>query len=161
IGGQRAPLLTVAPNLINAQVPFGLGGSSVNVVVENENGSSIPVRVNLVAQDPGIFTVIGGHDPPLPGDVLNIRATGLGSVSPPVADGVAAPSSPPTNTVLAPIVRIGGQVITPSSSTLVPGMVGVYSVIVTVPGNVLGSAVVSLEAQSAGGLLGPPGPVGP
>src|SRR5438552_8181185 len=86
LGDTPAPLLTVSPNLINAQVPFGLGGSSVNLIVENENGSSVPVRVNLVAQDPGIFTVLGEHDPPLPGDVLDIRATGLGSDSPTLPD---------------------------------------------------------------------------
>src|SRR5688572_12945379 len=118
-GSVPVPLLMVSPGQINVQAPFGLSGASVDVVVQNEDGASIPVRVILVAQDPGIISVASTNTPPRPGDTLTIRATGLGSVTPPVADGVAAPSSPISQTVNLPVVRIGGEAVDPVSSVLV------------------------------------------
>ena len=96
--GVAVPLLYVSPGVINGQVPFGLSGALSDVVVQNANGSSLAVRVNLVAQDPAIFSQSGDHNPPLSGDLVSIRATGLDSVSPAVQDGVPSPIA--ANTVL-------------------------------------------------------------
>ena len=58
-GGIAAPLFFVSPTQINAQVPFELpDGSSVDVVVRNENGASAPLQVTLLPQDSGIFYVL-------------------------------------------------------------------------------------------------------
>ncbi len=66
-GGIPAPLLYISPNQINVQVPFEVSGAGVDVIVQNGGASSLPVHVNLVAQDPGIFTIQGGHTPLQPG----------------------------------------------------------------------------------------------
>jgi uncharacterized protein (TIGR03437 family) len=156
-GGIAAPLLYISPNQINVQVPFEVSGAGVDVIVQNGGTSSLPVHVKLVAQDPGIFSIQGGHVPLQPGDVISILATGLGPVVPPVADGVAARSSPQSTTLIPPVVKISGQWLIPTSSTLAVGMVGVYVVTATVPLTTQGSVIVSLEAQ----LSGPTGPNGP
>jgi uncharacterized protein (TIGR03437 family) len=124
-GSVPAPLILVSPEQVNVQVPFGLSGATVDVVVQNEDGASLPVRVNLVAMDPGIISVASANSPPLPGETLTITATGLGSVTPPVPDGAAASFSPISHTVNLPLVRIGGELVEPLSSSLVPGLVGV------------------------------------
>lgn len=93
-GGIAAPLFFVSPTRIDAQVPFELReSSSVDLVVRNENGTSAPLKVIVLIQDPGIFSVlrmgsqIGTSNPILPGDTISIFATGLGPVSPPVPSG--------------------------------------------------------------------------
>src|SRR5580658_5494985 len=58
-GGLPAALLHVSPSQINAQVPFELlDVSTVDLVVQNGNVRSAPLAVTLLAQDPGIFSVI-------------------------------------------------------------------------------------------------------
>lgn len=167
-----APLLYVSPTMVNLQVPFELPESltSVHLVVENENGISAPVQVNLVAQDPGIFAIfdqrgnqVGGANQPRAGDVLTVFATGLGWVTPPVASGLPAPGAPPSSAVLLPVVRINGRDLRAASAILAPGYVGVYIVKVTVPADVQGPVAVSLLPASGAfaGLVGATGPTGP
>src|SRR5689334_25220678 len=58
-GDVPAPVLLVAPNQINALVPFELPDVSVvDLVVENEKGRSVPLKVTLLTQDPGVVSVL-------------------------------------------------------------------------------------------------------
>ncbi len=134
----------------------------MNVVVQNGGASSIPVSVNLVTQDPGIYSIQGGHVPLLPGDVINIYATGLGAVAPPVADGMGAPTAPMSTVLIPPALLISGQSVIPTSSVLAPGMAGIYVVTATVPQTIQGSVIVTLQAQTSGliGITGATGPAG-
>ena len=114
-----APLFYVSPTRINAQVPFELPRSTlaVRMVVRNENGSSAPVWVSLLAQDPGVFSVVkdgvpvSPSNPIQPGESATLFATGLGSVSPPVTSGQPAPFGLPSTVNVPPVIRLGGGIV--------------------------------------------------
>ncbi len=119
-GNIPAPLLYVSPTLVNVQVPFELpqGLGSVDVRVTNENGISTPVNIKVVAQDPGVFSVLTANNvvltPSTPvnaGDTLNILVNGLGDTLPPLASGTPAPVSPVSSSVIAPVVTLNGTAV--------------------------------------------------
>jgi uncharacterized protein (TIGR03437 family) len=111
INGIDAPLFFVAPSQINAQVPFGVTGTSASVQVFNSAGQSEVRNISTKPQSPAIFTIdqtgvgqgvvvfgntatlVGpvrpGTDwrPGKAGDVITIYANGLGAVNPPINDG--------------------------------------------------------------------------
>jgi uncharacterized protein (TIGR03437 family) len=130
-----APLLSVSPGQIVAQVPFELQPGTVAVQVRRGQLVSVPVRVQLESVAPGIF------GPPFlsfpiqtarPGDILAVFGTGLGSVRPVVQSG-SLPSTPLPQTLLLPKVYIGGILAEVTYSGLAPCCVGVYQVNVRVP----------------------------
>src|SRR5204862_4002486 len=86
--------------------------------------------------------------------VTGVQTCALPILIPPVADGAAAPSSPISRTVSLPVVRIGGLPVDPLSSVLAPGLVGVYTVLATVPLTVQGAVTVTLEPGSVSGAAG-------
>ena len=168
-GGIAAPLFFVSPTQVTVQVPFELPDSdSVDVVVSNGNGSSAPLKVQLVTQNPVIFSVlrqglpISTSNPVLPGDSITIYATGLGTVSPPQPSGQPGPSNPLALTDITPLVKVGGQVASVEYSGLAPGLVGVYQINANVPMDLWNPTVdVALIVPSAVGPQGPMGLTGP
>ena len=72
------------------------------------------------------------------------RSTGGGAVTPPVAAGQPAPSSPLSTTLTTPLVSINGQNAAVSFSGLTPGYVGLYQINVIVPPAPAGQAALSL-----------------
>jgi uncharacterized protein (TIGR03437 family) len=109
--GAKAPLFFVAPGQINAQVPYGVSGSSATVQVTTPAGTSNTETINLAPASPAIFTanqngsgqavvvfantttIVGpvksGTDwrPAKTGDTITIYMNGLGAVTPPVNGG--------------------------------------------------------------------------
>jgi uncharacterized protein (TIGR03437 family) len=172
--GVATPLYVVSPGQINAQLPFGLTGDTVSIVVTNGGGSSDPRQIQIAPTSPGIFTdppggagqgiVVFALEPTvfaavpsqrLPssrrakaGDFLTIYCNGLGAVQPPVASGDAAPGSPPlAETVAKPVVTIGGAQASLLFSGLVPGLVGLYQINIQVPNGVRTGDAVPLQIQ--------------
>ena len=164
INGVPAPLFFVAPGAIRAQVPFATTGSTATIVVTNNGVASNSVQVPLAATSPGIFSLsqnglgagiivdsftfeaISPENPASEGDFVSIFLTGLGDVSPPLADGFPAPAAEP----LARATDLGIQVIfgfVPRAGTVVyaggaPNFVSLYQINVTVPAlNIVGPAV--------------------
>src|ERR1700722_2170902 len=164
-----APLLFVSPNRIDAQVPFELPDvSAVKLVVQTDRGSSSPLVVTILTQDPGVFGVyrtgskVDASNPIVPGDRIVILATGLGSVMPPVPTGQPGPTEPPAVAAIAPVVEIENQPATVTFAGLAPGFVGVYQVNAIAPSNLTGpTGEVTLLPGIMPGVIGPPGPVGP
>jgi len=100
--------------------------------ITNTDGS-IPAPV-------GTFSDITTH-PAQVGDTLTLYAIGLGSTSPAVGTGQAAPGAEPLarlNTL--PMVNIGGGIggtlVAPLFAGLSPSFAGLYQVNVTIPENV-------------------------
>ena len=117
IGERAVPLLAVEAGSVTAQLPFagllpeGAATAALTVSVETEQGRSYPRVFHMAAQSPGIFTASGegtgqgsivfagtadlaaprgyrgGSRPARGGDVLEIYATGLGALEPPLAAG--------------------------------------------------------------------------
>ena len=116
-GTLAAPLLYVSPNQVNVQVPFEIPGvSAVDLVVQSGSSSSNPVKLTILAQDPGIYGVfdtagnpINASNPIRPGQSFVIQATGLGVVAPPVPSGQPGPSNPTAVAAITPVVNLGNQ----------------------------------------------------
>ncbi len=159
-----------------------------SVVVESGGESSWPRRFWVGPYAPGVFTVSGagqgqalatfagttdlaaplgfsaGSRPARAGDVLEIYATGLGAVEPPLADGMnsCAPDGvcleDGSNAVLRhtaarPRVWIGAYAVSPENvrfSGLAPDMAGVNLVIVEIPRNLVPSNAAELRLAAAG-----------
>ncbi len=168
------------------------GLALASVVVESGGESSWPRHFWVGPYAPGVFTVSGegqsagqgqalatfagttdlaaplgfsaGSRPARAGDVLEIYATGLGAVEPPLADGMnsCAPNgvclANGSNAVLRhtaarPRVWIGAYAVSPENvrfSGLAPDMAGVNLVIVEIPRNLAPSNAAELRLALAG-----------
>ncbi len=150
VNGTAAPLFFVSPSQINFQMISGLTDPTIQVVVVAGGVRSLPIDVPVVAEEPGIFTIAasgsgqaavlnadnsvnGSGNPAAPGSVLQIYATGLGKVDPPVSPGQPALADPLSLTVSKPVVRIAGAVAELLFSGLAPGFVGLYQINVRIP----------------------------
>jgi len=157
--GFPAGLYYVSPTQINAQVPWevlqsGNANGTVDVVVTTNAGTSLPVTINTLPAVPGIFTadasgsgqaiatdnntyLIAAPTAPISissGHALIIWCTGLGDVTPSIADDVNSinPDGSYTlrNTVLQPTVTVGGVPAQFIYSILSPQYVSEYQIAV-------------------------------
>ena len=133
------PVVARAPRLLLLRGgPYG--------AITNTDGS-IPAPV-------GTFSDIATH-PAQVGDTLTLYAIGLGSTSPAVGTGQAAPGAEPlARLTTLPMVNIGGGIggtlVTPLFAGLSPNFAGLYQVNVTIPENVPhGDVSVSLAFPDA------------
>jgi len=177
--GIPAGLYFVSSGQINAQLPFNVPTGTADIVVNRSSGASAPQSVNVVPASPGIFTTnaegtgqafaydnttgdlaapagapIGVfHTAPISvslGHALIIACTGLGSVTPAIDNYVAASEGGLRNTVLTPVVTIGGVTAKFVYSVLSPQFVSEYQIgVVPDPATPTGNAV-SLQIQIGG-----------
>jgi uncharacterized protein (TIGR03437 family) len=157
--GAAAPLYFTSDRYIAAQVPTGLNpGSSTKIQVTSTSGSSLAIPFPVVPTKPGIFTYqlgasgqakvinqdgslngngsITGSDKPAPaGSYIQVYATGLGPLNPPVPQGTVAPTTSLSTTTLTVTATIGGQPATVYWAGAAPGLIGVYQVNVLIPTN--------------------------
>src|SRR5579871_743976 len=123
INNIEAPISYVSANQIAALVPFGINGSVVQFQVNNNGKLSNVVTEFANLTTPGVFTqdesgsgyaaalhkdgsLVTPDKPAQEGETVAVFMSGLGTVSPAVADGVGAPSNPlsqTTNTFTADI----------------------------------------------------------
>jgi uncharacterized protein (TIGR03437 family) len=154
VAGRAAYLAEVRPNRVSFLMPdagFGL----VPVTVTTPAGITAPVAVQVQPFSPAFFSwpdnqAVATHEdsspaakngtfpesytvPAKPGEGIVLWATGFGPTVPPVPAGVPVPSSPPYDTVSHAVVTIGGLSARGLSSTLAPGLAGVYRLEVEVP----------------------------
>jgi uncharacterized protein (TIGR03437 family) len=111
INGVPAPIYHVEPTFISAVVPYSVSGTTATVVVSVGGTKSNSVDVPLAATAPGVYSWtanglgegIVAHaltaarveqsNPAKVGEYVTIYLTGLGAVTPAVAEGVPAPLS--------------------------------------------------------------------
>jgi uncharacterized protein (TIGR03437 family) len=183
VNGQLAPLQFVSPTQINLLVPSVTTQSYATFQVFNNGVPSNKVTVynNLTA--PGIFTftsldgtyppalgpaavlhqdysLVTQDNPAVGGETLQIYVTGLGSVTPPVADGAAAPLNGPISyvdefnagTIMMDIMDPNGQDLGAdvTFAGLAPGLAGLYQINFVVPtGLASGLSSVNLQTYEA------------
>ena len=154
VGGVKAPLLYVSPTQINLVAPSILSnsvGTTTTVVVYNGSLASPTVEINVVKTAPSIFSVTGlgastaavTHNngtlvtraaPMVPGEPVSVYLTGLGTKSPAVADGAAAPANQPLAAATGNVhVRFDGQDAPVIFAGAAPNFAGLDVVVVTVP----------------------------
>jgi uncharacterized protein (TIGR03437 family) len=163
-----APLVSVQSGEVWAVVPSAIGGESTSKVTLQFNGGSAgPLTVQVLAAEPGIFTIDGSGNgqaaalnqdntpnsaatPAARGEVLAFWATGQGATNPPLVDGATAPVNPLSQPVLPVVVTIGGQQADVLAAVLAPDFAGAMQVNVRVPAQIqLGVAALTL---SVGGV---------
>jgi uncharacterized protein (TIGR03437 family) len=161
INGRPAPIYVVSPGQISAVVPFATSEfvAAIQVINNGTPSNTVTSFVSLTA--PGVFTkpegglgsaaalhsdfsLVTASNPAQIGETLAIFVTGLGDVSPAVADGAPGPSSPLSMATNPIFVSMDGQPATTTFVGLAPQLVGLYQINVQVPSSV-SSGNVTLE----------------
>jgi uncharacterized protein (TIGR03437 family) len=144
-----ARLLFVSETQINAMIPYEVPANRHYQIIVRRSGNSASEVIPVAAAAPGVFkdprsitqgiithadfTLADTTRPASRGEIVVIFCTGLGLVSPAVASGAAAPSSPLSRTVLPVEVTIAGRTAQVTFAGLTPGFAGLYQVNAVVP----------------------------
>jgi uncharacterized protein (TIGR03437 family) len=140
VDGNEAPLYYASPGQVNFQLPAGEpeGQALAEIRVGGQSISRLPVTV--LANAPGIFAAVNpdgsvnsAASAVRRGQVLHIFGTGLGAVTPAVADGAAAPAQPLSTGVVMPNVFLADRQLPVAFNGLAPGIAGVWQIDVTIP----------------------------
>lgn len=161
LNGTPLPLQFVSSQQINAVVPYAIPINSIQELLVEQGGVyALPETVVVAGSSPAIFTIgqVGqeaGAVLEVNGTALEIFCTGLGAVNGDIADGAAAPSSPPAGTVNAVSATVGGMPAQVLFSGLTPGFAGLYQVNVSIPPGIPSGSTVPVVI-SASGVSSPP-----
>src|ERR1051326_2520241 len=136
IGGKPAPIYSVAPGTIVAQVPLDANLGLVDVIVRRGGDTSAPAKVTVSAMSPSVRTADdSGYGIPwgtVSAQTISMTATGLGATDPKLASGDVGPSDTPA-VPTAPIEAFVGGLrakVTATASTKRPGE---FDIGITVP----------------------------
>jgi len=174
INNKAVPLYLITEFQVFAVVPFSITGATATIVLDNNGTRSNTITVPVAATAPGIASVlqsgiglgaiqhgdgtpVSASKPALRGETIVIYATGLGQVTPPVADGAPAPGSPlaKTNSVLAVYVLCADGLTCSTSEIsyqgLTPTYAGLYQINVAIPINTMVGSAIPLALQTANG----------
>jgi uncharacterized protein (TIGR03437 family) len=177
LGGEPLPLYFTSAGQIDAIVPYDIAPNSMQqVIVQNGAAVSEPQMVAVGAAQPGVFTqnqsgsgpgsILGqkaggvaalntAANPASAGDYLLIYCTGLGTVSPGVPAGAAAPYSALSYTDNTVTVTVGGIDAPVKFSGLAPGYAGLYQVNAVVPSGLAAGPGVPVVVIVAGASSAP------
>jgi uncharacterized protein (TIGR03437 family) len=148
---QALPLQFASGGQVNALVPYGTSTNTNQQILLQWGTAYAPaVYVDVAAAQPGIFqygnqqgiitdakgNLIGPMNPAHAGDAVVIYCTGLGVVSPAVADGAVTPISPLSMVQNDVTVTIGGLPAGVLFAGLAPTGIGLYQINVSVPSGI-------------------------
>jgi uncharacterized protein (TIGR03437 family) len=167
INGTLAPLYYVTPGQLSAIVPYSVTSGVAQVQVINNGTASNVVTMMVAPTAPGILTqsqnglgygdavhpdgtLVNGQNPAKAGETVSVFLTGLGSVTPPISDGAAGPTSPysiTTNTITS---FINGTSAPVGYAGLAPTLAGLYQLNITIPsGLTAGDAALDVSAPDS------------
>ncbi|MBL0158070.1 MAG: hypothetical protein IPP47_13350 [Bryobacterales bacterium] len=150
----NAPLVSVAPGQVNAQMPFDIASWQVQVRVRNAQGLSNEQTITMAPRSPRILTqtfdgkgdayafhpdksLVTGIAPAAPGEIITLYVIGLGAVTPPVdagrPGGEGSPDKPFHLVSDTVAVKLGGQPAAVHFAGLAPALIGLYQVTFEVP----------------------------
>ncbi len=165
INGTPAPILYTQADVTNIIVPFGLTGTTANIVVTYGTTVGQTMTVPLAPTSPGLFpgsvfnqdgTLNTAANPAAAGSVVILYATGLGQTDPPGQDGVRSGSLVISEVVAPVTATIGGQAATVAYAGSAPGQIsGIQQVEMIVPAGA-GTGLVPVVI-TAGGVSPQPG----
>ena len=170
VNGRAAPVYLVSSTQISALIPYEVSGeyfATFQVAVNGSKSNKVTVYADNSA--PGIYTlgesgigagailhsdysVVTDASPAVPGETVLMFMNGLGTVTPQLADGEAAPDSPlsVSDEASGTSVLLNDGVDSPARASisfagLAPGFVGLYQVNFTVPSSGLANGDVLIE----------------
>jgi uncharacterized protein (TIGR03437 family) len=149
INGKAAPIYFVSAGQINCLVPYSTAGATATIQVQNGTASSNTVTVPVAVTSPGIYsldqsgtgagaiehangTVVNAANPAAPGETVVVYLTGMGAVTPTIADGTASTGTTLNKTAM-PMVYVADVQAAVLFSGLAPGFPGLYQLNVTLP----------------------------
>ncbi|HKE28589.1 MAG TPA: IPT/TIG domain-containing protein [Bryobacteraceae bacterium] len=150
VNGTPAPIYFVSSGEISFLIPYGTNTSIAGIQVINNGTASNTVTLPVHITTPGVFTnpvgglgtaaalhadysLVNSAKPAQPGETIQVFVTGLGAVSPAVADGAAGPDNPLSTTSNTITAFINNQQATVTYAGLAPDLGGLYQVNLTVP----------------------------
>lgn len=152
INNRRAPLFSVSPNRIEAQVPLETQPGTATVIVRRGDESSRPARINIVALAPALRSAndAGYGEAAVTkkdGNTITLAGTGFGVTDPRLETG--APPLDGTSLVNPVRAYIGGL---PANSTATPSATrpGEFDITITVPEGAAPGDLVNVMAGPAG-----------
>jgi uncharacterized protein (TIGR03437 family) len=175
IDGKSAALLYVSPTQINLQVPADATTGPVSVQVKGPNGTATGTAT-LAAYAPGIFTLTGGFaaavhnnngtvavpagtlanspntSSAVPGEYLQVYATGLGPTNPAITAGQLVTKAAPVANLTQLHVTVGGVAATIQYAGMVSA--GLYQMNVLVPPLDDGNAAIVASISGANSQSG-------
>ncbi len=92
--------------------------------------------------------VVNAANPAAPGEVVVVYLTGMGAVTPTIADGTASTGKPLNNAVM-PTVYVADQQAAVTFSGLAPGFPGLYQLNVTIPASLASAGNLPLAIGTA------------
>jgi uncharacterized protein (TIGR03437 family) len=166
VNGRAAPLLYLSTDQINFQIPWETAPGSATLTVSSGGIQSAAVKVSVLAAAPGLFfqgshaivqnsnySLNSSSDPAKVGSTIIAYLTGAGAVSPAVADGEPARSSPPSSVTSNVTATIGSQTAQVSFAGLAPDFVGLWQVNVVVPAGLTKAGdyplIISVDGQAS------------
>jgi uncharacterized protein (TIGR03437 family) len=158
VNGLPAPIYLVSAGQISVIMPFATPTYSFATFQVSNNGTkSNPITLYTASSSPGVFTttqngvgpaavthangaVVTANNPAKAGETLVVYVTGLGSVTPAVPDGTAAPLSPLSyvddSQLTVDILDQNGNFYStgkPAFAGLAPTFAGLYQINFTMP----------------------------
>ncbi len=153
INNRAAPIYYVSSTQISVIVPYEITSAVAQIQVVYNETTSNTVTAFVNKTTPGVFTIPPGgtsyaaaehadgslvtpSHPAQVGETISVYLTGLGAVSPSVADGAAGSSSTLSNAINTISADVNGVTALVSYSGLAPGLVGLYQVNAQIPSGV-------------------------
>jgi len=127
INGTPVPLYFVAPNQINAQLPFDTAPGPATAVIVTPAGRTTATTFTVLSAAPAIFVAVGGVG------VVTAYVTGLGAVTPAVPTGAPAPLDVLSFAQATVTATLGGVPAPVQFAGLAPGFIGLGQVNVIIP----------------------------
>ncbi len=176
VGPNQVPLYYLSSGQLDVEIPSELAANQQYPIIVSVNGAlTVPDTITVIPDAPGIVTYLdgpapnvqdGAHiiaqhnadyslvnaaNPAKPGEYVTMYLVGMGATNPPVASGIAAPSSPLAQLVDQPTLTVDGNVVPASDiafAGLTPGSVSLYQITFKVPSGLSSSDVDLVVTQS-------------
>ena len=168
VNGKDSPIQFVSAGQINFLVPYSTAGATATIVVQNNGATSNTVTVPLAPTAPGVYSLdqsgsgpgailhadyslVNAGNPAAAGETVLVYLTGVGVVTPSIADGTAGASNTLYKSNSDVTVLIAGKPATVTFNGLAPGFPGLYQLNVTLPTPLGVGGNLPLAIQTANG----------
>ncbi len=149
LNGQPAPMISAAGTQVAIQIPWEMPSGDVTIQLAGSTSQFVqpPVYRTVQAIAPALMSgpfhqdfsaLVQAGSPAHAGEIVQYYFTGLGPVTPAVADGLPGPANP-LSVLANPLTLVSDPAQPPSRifyQGLAPGLVGIYQVSIELPATI-------------------------